>query len=72
MAAFMAKRNGIEVAPAQESRRKGIFYYRFYSNKSELYWSFYYEPTERNLNDICKALKLPNYEEVDENEFQKH
>ena len=46
-------------------------YYRFFSNKDEFYWSFAFPPSNYCLEMTCKALKLPNYEEIDEIEFRR-
>ncbi len=73
MASFAVKKPiAVEIIdPTKEPRRKGAFYYRFFNKAFELYWCFYLEPTEKSLTAVCKALRLPNYEEVDEIEFQK-
>jgi len=53
-----------------KGRKKGDFYYKFYNNKDKFYWCFCIEPTEKLLDTICKSLKLPNYIEIDEIEYQ--
>lgn len=79
MAAFAVKRSifGTQPVapqasvPAQQTDKKTQYFYRFYSNKDELYWAFAYQPSDFALEMTCKMLKLPNYEEVDAIEFQQ-
>ena len=80
MAAFATVRKnifGVQSAvpqapvPAQQTQRKAEYFYRFYSNKDELYWAFVYQPSDYTLEMTCKMLRLPNYEEVDAIEFQQ-
>lgn len=52
--------------------KRGVWFYRFYSNKGdELYWNFYYKPSQRLLDATCRALKYPNYEEIDKIDFKR-
>ena len=46
-------------------------YFRFFGDNGELYWSFIGYPSDNCLNMTCKALRMPNYEEVDIFEFRK-
>lgn len=77
MAAFGVKKSifGVQpvspAVPAEKQQRKTEYFYRFYSNKDEIYWAFAYQPSNFALETTCKMLKLPNYEEVDAYEFQK-
>ena len=46
-------------------------YFRFFNETDELFWSFVGIPTDNCLNRICRALKLPNYEEIDVFDFKR-
>lgn len=59
------------VIPAENTQKKTEYYYRFYSNKDELFWAFIYKPSVFCLELTCKMLKLPNYKEIDAYEFQQ-
>lgn len=52
------------------AEHKNVFY-RFYSNKDEIFWEFTYPPTDFCLDMTCKMLRFPNYEEINEIEFRK-